>query len=121
MTNVQVASEGEVLTIRLDMTEVAQELTRQVEQWRQTADKTKKHWEESEWYLGEARDSIARLEEQLGSLREVYGQLEARHHETTEHLNELKRLRAEMAENIQTRLAEIERLTSDVRAELRQR
>ena len=36
-----------------------------VNQWQQTAERTRTQWEQSEWYLGEAKASIVRLEEEL--------------------------------------------------------
>ena len=88
MTNVHVATDGDLLTIRVDLTAVAKDLSHQVEEWKQTAEQTRTQWEQSEWYLGEAKASVARLEEELQAFREAYGQLEAGHREATAQLHE---------------------------------
>ena len=89
MTNVHVAADGDLLTIQVDLTEVAKDLTRQVAEWRQTVERTRTQWDENEWYLGEAKASIAHLEEELRALREAYRQLEVSHRERDEAHEEL--------------------------------
>ena len=91
MTNVHVATDGDLLTIRVDLTALAKDLSHQVEEWRQTTERTRTQYEQSEWYLGEAKASIARLEEELQALREAYGRLEADHSEVTARLHEAER------------------------------
>jgi len=93
MTNVHVATNGDLLTIRVDLTALAKDLSHQVEEWKQTAERTQAQWEQSEWYLGEAKASVARLEEELQAFREAYGQLEAGHREVTAQLHEAERER----------------------------
>ncbi len=93
MTNVNVAVEGDLLTIKVDLTAVAKDLSHQVEEWQQTAERTRTQCEQSEWYLGEAKASSARLEEERQALREAYGQLEAGHREVRAWLHEAERER----------------------------
>lgn len=96
MTNVHADAEGSILTLRVDIAEATKELTRQVEHWQQTAERTRKQWEESEWYLGEARVCCTQLEEQLQALRGAYNQSEASHREVTVRLQEAERQRNEV-------------------------
>lgn len=96
MTNVQMDADRNILSLQVDITEVTKELTRQVEHWQGTADRARQQWEESEWYLGEARASCAYLEEQLQSLRAAYGQLEANHAEATARVHDAERQRNEV-------------------------
>jgi hypothetical protein len=91
MTNLHVATDGDLLTIRVDLTALAKDLSHQVEEWKQTAERTQTQWDQSEWYLGEAKASVARLEEELQALRAAYGQLEAGHREVTARLQEAER------------------------------
>src|SRR2546428_14187702 len=65
MTNVNVAAEGDLLTIKVDLTAVAKDLSHQVEEWKQMAERIRTQCEQRERYLGEAIASIARLEEEL--------------------------------------------------------
>ena len=95
MTNVQVAADGDLLTICVDLGALAKDLSRQVEEWQHTAERTRIQWEESEWYLGEAKASITELEEQLRVRTEAYGELEARHREVTVRLQDAERERDE--------------------------
>lgn len=96
MTNVDVDAEGNILALRVDITEITKKLMLQVEDWQQTAERVRKQWEESEWYLGEAKASCAHLDEQLRSLRGAHGLLEARHSEETARLQEAERQRNEL-------------------------
>ena len=100
MTNVNVAAEGDLLTIKVDMMELAKDLSRQVEEWKQSAERTRTQWEQSEWFLGEAKASNARLEEELQALREAYGQLEAGYREVTARLHGAERERDEAHEGL---------------------
>ena len=93
MTNVHVATDGDLLTVRVDLPALARDLSDQVEEWKQTAERTQTQWEQSEWYLGEAKASVARLEEELQALREADDQLEAGHREVTARLHEAERER----------------------------
>lgn len=93
MTTFSVGVEGDLLTVRLEMAEVAKELNRQVDQWREAAERTRQQWEESEWFLGEARATIARLEAQSQVHEEAYAQLERIHQDTTTQLQEAERQR----------------------------
>src|SRR5690349_9158225 len=93
MTNVHVSTEGDLLTVRVDLPAVARALSNQAEEWQQTAERTRTQWEQSEWYLGEARASSARLEEELQALREAHEQLEASHRAITARFQETERER----------------------------
>jgi len=93
MTNVHVATDGDLLTVRVDLPALARDLSHQVEEWKQTAERTQTQWEQSEWYLGEAKASVARLEEELQALREADDRLEAGHREVTARLHEAERER----------------------------
>ncbi len=76
MTNVPVVTEADVLTIKIDMADMAKELSGLVEHWQQRAERLRAQWEESEWYLGETRATVGRLEAQLNALREACSRLE---------------------------------------------
>jgi hypothetical protein len=65
MTSIHVGVEGDQLAIKVDMAELAKELGRRLEQCEQTAGQARQRWEESEWYLGEARATIAILAARL--------------------------------------------------------
>lgn len=92
MENVQAAVEGNILTITLDL---SRELGPRAERWQETAVRFRKQWEESEWYLGEAKASARHLEEQLRALRAAYGQLDERHRHLAAELQEAYRQRTE--------------------------
>ncbi len=77
MTSVQVGADGELLTIRVDLAETARDLARRLEECQQTAEQARQRWEESEWFLGEARVLIAELETRLQAKTEAYAQLDA--------------------------------------------
>ncbi|PYN83734.1 MAG: hypothetical protein DMD96_01590 [Candidatus Rokuibacteriota bacterium] len=108
MTNVHVATDGDLLTIRVDLTAVAKDLSHQVGEWKQTAERIRTQCEQSEWYLGEAKASIARRAEELQALREAYDQLEAGHHEVTAWLHEAERERDEAHERLRQRTEHLE-------------
>src|SRR5713226_5364415 len=63
MTNVRALTEGDALTITVDMADEVKEL-------QERAERVRVQWEENEWYLGEARATVGRLDEQLDALRE---------------------------------------------------
>jgi hypothetical protein len=90
MTSIHVGVEGDQLAIRVDMAEVARELGRQLHQCEQTAEQARQRWEESEWYLGEARATIARLESEVQAL----------HQATTTRLQEVELQREETARQL---------------------
>jgi hypothetical protein len=88
MTSVHVGVEGDQLAIRVDMAEVARELGRRLEECEQASERARQRWKESEWYLGEARAIIARLEAQVQAQAEAHAELEAIHQVTTTRLQE---------------------------------
>ncbi len=88
MTSIHVGVEGDQLAIRVDMAEVAKELGHQLEQCERTAERARQRCEETEWYLGEARATIARLEAQVQAQAEAHAQLDAIHQEATTRLQE---------------------------------
>ncbi len=85
MTNVRTVTQAGVPTVDVQTTDI-------VKQWKAKAERLRTQWEQSEWYLGEARASIGCLERQLDELREAYGRLEA---EATTQLQEQIRQRDE--------------------------
>jgi len=101
MTSVQVGAEGELLTIRVDMAEVAREFGHQLELCQQATDQARQRWEESEWFLGEARATIAGLETQIQARAEAYAQLEATHQEVTARLQEAELQRDEATRSLE--------------------
>src|SRR2546429_434042 len=124
MTNVHVSTDGELLTIRVDLPAVAQALSNQAEEWQQTAERTRTQWEQSEWYLGEAKASIVRLEEELRALREAHGQLEGSHREITARFQETERERdaahegtLRLTEHLEAELTEIQGHAEETRRE----
>lgn len=100
MTSIHVGVEGDQLAIRVDMAEVAKELGRQLEQCEQSAAQARRRWEESEWYLAEARATIAALEAQAEAQAEARAQLETIHEETTTRLAEAERQRDEATRDL---------------------
>ena len=88
MTNVRALTEGDALTITVDMADVVKEL-------QERAERVRVQWEENEWYLGEARATVGRLDEQLDALRETFRRLEADYHEAAGQLREEVRQRDE--------------------------
>ena len=95
MTNVHTVTEADVLTIKVDVSDVVKDLNRLVTHWKDRADGLRHQWEESEWFLGEARATAERLQRELDASREAYGWLEARNHELTAQLHEQVRQRDE--------------------------
>ena len=115
MTNVHVSTDGDLLTIRVDLPAMAKALSNQAEEWQQTAERTRTQWEQSEWYLGESRASVARLEEELRALREAHEQLQASHREVTARFQETERAGAssheearQLTEHLETQLAQVQ-------------
>ncbi len=108
MSNIHVAAEGDLLTIRVDMPGVAKDLSRQIAEWQDAAERNRLQWEQSEWYLGEAKASITRLEEELEALRQVCAQLDTNHRKTTEQLHEITRERDEAQEALSEHTARLE-------------
>jgi PilZ domain len=103
MTNVQVGAEGDLLTIRVDMAEVAKEFARQQAECQQASEQARQRWEESEWFLGEARSTIAGLEAQLQTRAEAQAHLttqlqdaELQRDEAARGLDELRRAYEEL-------------------------
>lgn len=88
MTSFQVGVEGDLLTVKLDMAEVVKDLSYQVELCQEAVERTRRQWEESEWFLGEARATIARLEADAQVQGEAYAHLHAAHEQTTAQLHE---------------------------------
>ncbi len=88
MTNVCAVTEADVLTIKVDISDLVKEL-------HEKAERLHTQWEENEWYLGEARESVGRIEGQLDELREAYRGLEASRDEVTAQLREQVRQRDE--------------------------
>ncbi|HSF07419.1 MAG TPA: PilZ domain-containing protein [Methylomirabilota bacterium] len=86
MTNVQVGAEGDLLTIRVDLAEVARDFARQLMECQRESELAHQRWKESEWFLGEARATIAGLEAQLLTRAEAQAQLEAGQQDLTARL-----------------------------------
>jgi PilZ domain len=100
MTGIHVGVDGDQLAIRVDMAEVARELGRTLQQCEQTAERARQRWEESEWYLGEARATIARLESRVQAQAQAHAELEATHLVTTTRLQEAELQRDEAAREL---------------------
>jgi hypothetical protein len=95
MTSVQVGSEGELLTITVDMAELAKELARRLERSQQATDQAQQRWKESEWFLGEARATIAGLEAQLQETTTAHAELQASQTDLVARLEAMERQRDE--------------------------
>jgi Rad3-related DNA helicase len=95
MTSVQVGAEGDLLTIRVDLAETARDLAQRLEECQQATERARQRWEESEWFLGEARALIAELETQLQAKTEAHAQLEASHQDIETRLQDAERQRDE--------------------------
>jgi seryl-tRNA synthetase len=103
---------------------VAEALSKQAEEWRQTAERTRSQWEQNEWYLGEAKASIACLQEELRALREAHTQLEASHREVTARVQETARERdafregtLRLTEHLEAQLAQVQGHAEETRRE----
>lgn len=92
MSDTHVAVEGDLVTVTIDLTK---EIGPQVQHLREAADAARQQWEESEWYLGEARTALARTEAELAEVGQVYHQLQERNHALTVELEEVGRQRDE--------------------------
>src|SRR5262244_3134533 len=104
MTNVCAVTEADVLTIKVQMADVVNELNQLVDHWKERAERFHAQWKENEWYLGEARASVGRLEGQLleqvrqrdeanwylGELRVVHDALRQQTRELIEQLTQAK-------------------------------
>ena len=64
-----------------ELTQQLRHWQNQAEYWEQAAAATKKQWEENEWYLGQAKETVHQLEEQLGVARERAKRVEAEQQE----------------------------------------
>ena len=124
MTNVHVSTDGDLLTIRVDLPAVAKALSNQAEEWQQTAERTQTQWQQSEWYLGEAKASIVRLEEELQALREADGELEANHREITAWFQETEwegdaaqKRALRLTEHLEAQLTEVQGRAEETRRE----
>lgn len=92
MSNARLVIDGDTLAIVVDVT---QDVGPQIRQWREAAERARRQWEESEWYLGEARAAIARLEDELRSAGGDYHELQQRHEQTLGDLDEARKQRDE--------------------------
>lgn len=88
MKRFDVVTEGDFLTLRLDVGEVVKGLRAQIEHWRGKAEHVRKQWEESEWFLGEARISLESLQTTHRALEADHRELTARFEETLRQRNE---------------------------------
>jgi hypothetical protein len=95
MTNIRTLVEADVLTIKVDLADVVEGVERVGRHWQQRAERLRTQWEESEWYLGEAKATVAWLEGQLNAVREAYSRREADSHEVAAQLREQVRQRDE--------------------------
>ncbi len=75
MKRFDVVTEGDLLTIRMDVAEVVKDLRAQITHWCGAAEATRRQWEESEWYLGEARTALDSLQAGHGALQEQLREL----------------------------------------------
>ena len=91
MGNAQLLIEGDVLRITADLAHAVPQLG----EWRQAAEHAQRRWEESQWYLGEAREALERVQSELRSGGDAYHALQERHQETLAHVDELRRQRDE--------------------------
>jgi hypothetical protein len=78
MKRFDVVTDGDLLTIRMDVAEVLKDLKSQITLWRGAAEVAQKQWEESEWYLGEARSALESIQAGHGALQEELRDLTAR-------------------------------------------
>jgi hypothetical protein len=83
--------DGDILRINVDLVDAVPQLRH----WREAAEHAQSRWEESQWYLGEARGAIEQLQVELQSVGEAYHGLQERHQETLAHVDELRRQRDE--------------------------
>lgn len=91
MGNAHLSVEGDVLAITIDLAHAVPQLA----QWREAAERAQSRWEESEWYLGEARGTIEKISSELRSVGDAYHALQERHQDTLAHVDELRRQRDE--------------------------
>jgi hypothetical protein len=91
MSEAHVAIQGNQLTVTIDLATSLPELTR----CREAAETASRHWEESEWYLGEARATIARLHEDLAAVGEAYHHLQEQNRALADELEQARQQRDE--------------------------
>jgi hypothetical protein len=95
----------------------------QAEQAQQAAEQMRRQWEESQWYLGEARAYAQHLEAQLGPVRDTCSRLEEAHRDTCAQLQEAQAHRDEAnwyLEEIRTERAELTQRLTDLQDQLAQ-
>jgi hypothetical protein len=92
MSTARLVMDGDSLAIIVDVT---QDLAPQIRQWKESAERARKQWEESQWYLGEARAAVGRLDGELRSVGEAYHELQQRLDQTLADLEELRKQRDE--------------------------
>jgi chromosome segregation ATPase len=81
----------------------------QSELWRQTADATRRQWEESESQLGSARATVQELEVKIQALEAAEGQGKQRWSELTRKLEDAERQRDEAKRCLETAIHELDR------------
>jgi hypothetical protein len=70
----QLVIQDDALTIAIDLAKVPE-----LRRWQDAAERAHKQWEESEWFLGEARASLGRAETELRAVSEAYHELQGAH------------------------------------------
>jgi hypothetical protein len=91
MGNAHLMIDGDILKITVDLARAVPQLR----QWQDAAQRAQGQWEESQWYLGEARSAIEQLQSELRSVGEAYHALQEREQDTLAHVDELRRQRDE--------------------------
>jgi hypothetical protein len=91
MRNAHLMIDGDILRIAVDLARAMPQLR----QWQEAAQRAQQQWEESQWYLGEARSASERLQAELQSVGEAYHALQEREQDTLAHVDELRRQRDE--------------------------
>ena len=74
MDMAQLVIRDDALTIAIDLSKVPE-----LRRWQDAAERAHQQWEESEWFLGEARASLHRTETELRAVGEAYHELQAAH------------------------------------------
>jgi hypothetical protein len=90
MGDAQFVIQDGALAITIDLAKVPQ-----IRYWQDLAERMRKQWDESEWFLGEARAGLQRCEADLQAVGEAYHALQIRQQDALAQLQETERQRDE--------------------------
>ena len=121
MKRFDVVTDGDLLTIRMDVAEVVKDLRAQITHWREAAEAARKQWEDSEWYLGEARAALESLQVGHRALQDDLRELTVRCEAALRERDEANWFRGEAhaaGEQLREQVGHEQRLLGEMRREL---